>query len=459
MKKEQIRRLFYPKSVAVIGATDNSKKMGYHAFKSLLNDYSGKIYPVNPNRKEVLGLRAYSIDDIPEAPELAILAIPRDHIYESVEKLIAKGTRAFVIITAGFREAEISDGEELHRKLKDLVDRENAVVIGPNTFGMVNVDGKLNASFSPFLSKVKRGGIALVSQSGGVCHLLVPYALREGIGFSKIVGLGNRLNIDFHDILEYLEEDEETKSIALYIEGIENPRKLCSAISRIHRKKPVVAMKSGRFEKANKASKSHTGSIAGNYKIYVSALRQHGAVIADDLVELISCAKALAMQKPLLGSRIAVISLVAGLGMVSADQVEISGLKLSVFTEETKNRLFRILPPYTIRENPVDLGFIANDRELCGEVIRIVAEDKNVDGIVVNYIYSWSEDFLEVPAKEIAEAGGKKPVTVCLNYPPGYWDDIKDFLEKRGIPVYPTPELAVKSLSALREYGKMLSKE
>ncbi len=457
MKLESLKTLFNPKSVAVVGATENQKKMGCHAIISVMESFKGKIYPVNPSRDEVFGLRAYpDPESIPEPPDLAILAIPRDHIYGMVKKFIERGTRAFVIITAGFREAEISDGEVMHERLRNLVESAGAVVIGPNTFGMTDLKSGINASFTPALYKVKKGDIALVSQSGGICHLLVPYAMRYGIGFSKIVGLGNRLNVDFPEMLEYLAEDENTKSIALYIEGIENPKRMLEKIREVSRKKPVVAMKAGRFEKANKASKSHTGSMAGDYKVYTSALKQYGAVIAETLEELVSYAKALSMQKPLYGDNIAVISLVAGLGMVASDTCELIGLKVAEFSEKTREKLYEILPPYTIRDNPVDLGFVANDPELCGKAIETVADDRMVDGIVVNYIYSWSGDFLEVPVRHIIAAGKKKPMTACINYPPGVWDDVKEKLESSSVPVYPTPEIAVKGLKALRDYGRIL---
>ena len=460
MRLKSLRTLFNPKSVAVVGATENQKKMGCHAIISVMESFKGRIYPVNPSRDRIFGLKAYpDPESIPETPELAILAIPREHIYDTVKKFIDRGTRAFVIITAGFKEAEISDGKELHSKLKDLVESADAAVIGPNTFGMTDLKSEINASFTPALFKVRKGDIALVSQSGGICHLLVPYAMRHGIGFSKIVGLGNRLNVDFPEMLEYLADDENTRSIALYIEGIDTPRKMLEKIKDVHLKKPVVAMKAGRFEKANKASISHTGSMAGDYRIYVSALRQHGAVIAESLEELISYAKALSMQKPLYGDKIAVVSLVAGLGMVASDTCEMVGLKMTEFTKETKEKLYEILPPYTIRDNPVDLGFVANNPEICGEVIEAVSEDANVDGMVVNYIYSWSGNFLEVPAESIIKAGKKKPMTVCLNYPPDIWDDVKNKIEENGIPVYATPEIAVKSLKALRDYGMIISRE
>ncbi|AIY89818.1 acetyl-CoA synthetase [Geoglobus acetivorans] len=460
MKPERLKTLFNPESVAVAGATDNENKMGYHVMKSLVESFDGRIYPVNPGKDQVFGIAAYpGVEELPEAPDLAIIVIPREKIHDTVKKFIERGTGAFVIITSGFREAEMPDGGKLHEKLRNLVERANAVVIGPNTFGIVNVRRGLNASFTPALFKVRGGSIALVSQSGGICHLLAPYAMREGIGFSKIIGLGNRLNVDFPEILEYLATDDDTRCIALYIEGTENPRRMLDEIVKITRSKPVVALKAGRFEKADRASRSHTGSMAGDYRIFVSALKQYGAVVAETLEELISFAKALSMQKPMFGDRVAVVSLVAGLGMVACDTAEKCGMKLAEFSENTRSQLYELLPPYTIRDNPVDLGFVASDVELCGKAIELIAEDRNVDGIVLNYVYSWSGDFLQVPVDSIIRASGQKPMTVCLNYPPGTWDDVREKIEANGIPVYSTPEMAVKSLKALGDYGKILLRE
>jgi acyl-CoA synthetase (NDP forming) len=224
--------------------------------------------------------------------------------------------------------------------------------------------------------------------------------------------------------------------------------------------KPVVAYKAGRFRHADKAAKSHTGSLAGRYELYISAFKQAGVLIAENLVDFVSIAKALAFQPPAKGKSVAVISLVAGLGMICSDWCELEGLSLATFSEETQKKLFELLPPYTIRTNPVDLGYIANDEKLCGEVVRTIFDDERVDCVVINYIYSWSEDFLQIPVRDIVrghkESG--KPVTVCLNYPPDIWDREKKFLEDRDIPTFPTPELAAKCMAALYGYGRIREK-
>ena len=454
--------LFNPRSVALIGVSANSKKMGYHVLRSFLKSgFKGEVYPVNPSYEELFGLKVYpSLDSIPDEVDLVVIAVPQKAVFDVMEDCVRKGVKAAVVISAGFREAEIREGEEHHRRLAEIANKGNIKIIGPNTFGMVNLNANLNASFTPALSLIKKGKIALISQSGGVCHVIMPYAIKEGIGFSKIVGLGNRVNTDFHNVLEYLLHDDETKSIALYVEGIDEPRKLMLAAKEVTPYKPIVAYKAGRFQKANKAAKSHTGSLAGKYELYIAAFKQAGVIIAEDSVELVSIAKALAYQPPAKGDRVAVISLVAGLGMISADVCELKGLKLTDFTEETQKKLMELLPPYTIRTNPVDLGYVANDRELCGEVIKTVFGDENVDALVVNYIYSWSEDFLQLPVRQIIEGHKEsgKPVTMCLNFPPGFWDEEKEILEENGIPTFPTPELSAKALAGLVEYGRIKRK-
>ncbi len=368
---EAFRSVFYPESVALIGVSESSKKMGHHVLKSFLSSgFKGKVYPVNPKGGSLLGMKVYaSVKAIPDKIDLAVIAVPPEVVIEAIRDCARKGAKGAVVITAGFREAQLEKGEKLHHRLAESAARERIRVIGPNTFGLVNLDADLNASFTPAFSKLRKGPVSLVSQSGGVCHLIMPYALREGIGVNKVIGLGNRVNTDFADILYYLASDEGTRSVALYVEGIDNPKDMMKAIKEVGRVKPIVAYKGGGFRKADEAARSHTGSLAGRYDLYISAFKQFGAIVAHSLVELISCAKALAFQPPPRGRRVAVVSLVAGLGMISADSCERKGLVLAEFTAKTRQKLFRLMPAYTIRTNPVDLGYIANNTDLCGDCL------------------------------------------------------------------------------------------
>lgn len=462
MNLESLNRMFYPKGVAVIGASANPKKMGYHALKSLMNShFKGCIYLVNPKHAELFGLKAYSsITDVPDPVDLAVVAVPSTQAPSVIAECGKRGIAGAVLITAGFREADIEEGLKLHEQLAAEARRANVRIIGPNTFGFVNLHADLNAGFTPAFSALRKGPISLISQSGGVCHVLMPYAIEQNIGFSKIVGLGNRINVDFQDMLDYLTLDAETKSIALYVEGVDNLEELMAAAKRTAKVKPVIAYKTGRSKAADQASWSHTGSLAGSYQLYKTAFKQAGVLTVDDCIELVSAAKVLALQPPAKGRRVAVISLVAGLGIIAADTCENQGLTLAKFTLKTEKELKRLLPPYTIRTNPVDLGFVANNPDTCGSAIEAAASDENVDVIVLNYIYSWSEGFLELPVKWIVNAFKThgKPLVMCLRYPKGVWDVEKQKLEDNGVPTLPTPELAAKSLARLCEYGEVLEK-
>jgi acyl-CoA synthetase (NDP forming) len=457
--KEIWDSFFYPKRVVIIGASSSSKKMGYHALKSLKEcDFKGEVFVVNPKYQELLGVRCYpSLEAIPGPIDLAIMVIPSKEVIETLPQCGKKGIRCVLVITSGFSESDLFEGKELQKTLKKVAQQEGIRIIGPNTFGFVNLDGGLNASFTPSFSSLRKGGVSLLSQSGGICHLIMAYAMRENIGLNKIVGLGNRVNTDFWDLLPYLGLDESTKSIALYLEGVEEPRRLMEAIREVVKSKPLVVYKSGKSQKADEAAKSHTGSLAGPYRVYQGALKQCGAILAKDPLELISVAEALSLQNPPRAKRIAVISLVAGLGMVMADLLEENGFELASFSELTQKKLFALMPPYTIRTNPVDLGYIANNKELCGEVIKTVFEDENVDGVILSYIYSWSEDFLELPVEAIIEAMKKteKPSLMCLDTPPGIWEDERKCLKAAGLPIFTRPDLTVRALSGLWEYGRI----
>ena len=457
-------RLFNPRSVVIIGASKNPLKMGYYVAETLSTcKYKGKVYIVNPRYcgEEIHGYKVYeSIQDIPDTPDLAIIVIPSKYVPSTLEECGKKGIRYGVIISAGFREADIEEGKKLFKKARDICAKHDIRVIGPNTFGLANLSNNFGACFTPILMNIKKGGITLVSQSGGVSHSIISYSIYSNIGFSKIIGLGDRLNIDFHDILYYLAEDRETRAIALYIEGVDNLEYLREGLIHTISKKPVVVYKAGRSSVADKASRLHTGSPAGEYREYSAIFREAGAIEASSIIELVSYAKSLSMINPSPIKNIAVITLVAGLGMIAMDTVEEIGFERALFKGETIDILHKLIPPYTIRDNPVDIGIVFNDLEKVSKIIEAVASDPNVDGIVINYVYSWGERLLEIPVQKIVEINRlwKKPITMALSYPPNNmkWNRYRDYLEENGIPTYPWPDLAVKSLKAVDKYHHTL---
>ncbi|MCX8176206.1 MAG: CoA-binding protein, partial [Candidatus Bathyarchaeota archaeon] len=434
---EDFRKLFYPKSVAVIGASNNPLKMGFQCVKSLVESgFQGKIYPVNPTIDKILNLKCYpSILSIPDNVELAIITIPVTGILQAFKECALKGVGGAVIITGGFKETGREEGLKLQEELKRIADDAGIKVIGPNTFGMVNLHANLNASFTIPFSYLKRGRVAIVGQSGGVCHILAFRLHDEEIGFSKIVGVGNRCNVEFADLLEYLSEDPETEVIALYVEGVEDARRLIEVAKDVVKKKPIIVYKVG-VEESGKAVYSHTGSLAGKSEIYSSAFKQAGMVPVEDCVEFVDTIKAFCLQKPPKGKKFAVVSKEAGPSIITIDTCVKGGLTLAGFSEKTIRKIEEVVPPYTIRSNPVDLAFILADYEKHVKVLKLVLSDENVNSMI--YINIYNPD-LKLPVEEISRLAKEndKTVVACLI---GFKDvqalGKKEF-EKYNIPVYP----------------------
>jgi acyl-CoA synthetase (NDP forming) len=459
-KLQEFEAIFNPQSVAVVGASDDPAKLGYHIMKSLTTGgFSGKIFPVNPGRKEVFGLPAYASPDlIPEKVDLAIIVLPAKLIPGVLEACGRKGIKGAVLIAGGFREIEDKSGEKMQEEITQLANRAGIKVIGPNTFGMFNLHRKLNASFTPEFSRLKPGSISLISQSGGIAHLLSFLALRESIGLGKVVGLGNRCNVDFADMLEYLVEDPETKVIAMYIEGVDDPRRLMETSQRVRGRKPIIVYKAGRSQTSDKASKSHTGSLAGKYEIYQGAFRQSGMLPVESSEELLDTAKVLALCPLPRGNRVAVLSGQAGLAMVAADICEKEGLVLSPFSENIQKQINELLPPLTIRTNPVDLGPAWYNAEAMRGIIQLVLSDENIDAMIFCIVYASANIHL---TKELTELLGreskKKPILTCISAPEGIWDDDILALQNVGVVNFSTPERAAKALGNLVRYSKILS--
>lgn len=458
--KEAYRKLFYPHTVAVVGASEKVDKLGYHCMKSLVTrGFRGRIYPINPKAVEVFGLKAYaSISEVPEMVDLVIVAVSASIVPSIIDQCKQKGVGGIAMITAGFKEIEDPEGEKLQEEVAKVATEAGIRVIGPNTFGFLNLHWNLNASFTPELSNVPKGGISLVSQSGGICHLMIPLLARseKAIGFAKVIGLGNRANTDFSDILAYLSEDPETQLIMIFIEGTERARDMHRTLMSLRGVKPVVAYKAGRSEIADMASRSHTGSLSGSYGIYRSAFRQAGVIWSWSTEGLIDISKALLMLPIPKGKRIGILSAQAGPGIVATDACSKMGLEIASFSERTEGRIKEILPPLSHRGNPVDLGPAWYDWEACRDVIEAVVEDPNVDAMMIFAAYASANEpllghLVEV-LKYVREDKGK-PLVTCFPSPPGIWEEEKAAIENRKIPVFPTPERAIQALAGLVELG------
>ena len=452
--------IFGPRSVAVIGASDNPGKLGFHVMKSLTQGkYPGKIYPVNPGKGEIFGIKTFgSLLHVPEPVDLSVIVLPAMQVPETIRACETKGVAGIVLITAGFKEIEDEKGEALQKEITDLADQSGIPIIGPNTFGIVNLHLPMNASFTPEFSFVKKGKTSLISQSGGMSHLMAFLSMEYRIGLSKIVGLGNRCNVDFADMVDYLVSDPETEVIAMYLEGIDHPRRLMEAAKRARGRKPVLAYKVGRSRVSDRASQFHTGSLAGRHEIYEGAFRQAGVLTVESSEELLDTAKALALCPLPLGRCVAVLSGQAGPGMAACDIVEAGGLTLGAFTGKTRRRIEELLPPLAIRSNPVDMGPAWYDSEATKGILDAVLEDEGIDAVILCVMFASANRASAGVLSDLfrGRAGGK-PVLCCFSSPAGIWDEEIDRLEASGVPNYPTPERAARSLVNLVRFTAALT--
>jgi acyl-CoA synthetase (NDP forming) len=419
--------------------------------------YPGRIYPVNPGKDEILGIKTYpSLFRVQDTVDLSIIVLPAEQVPGIIKECQEKGVRGIVLITAGFKEIEDTRGEILQKEITELADQFGIKIIGPNTFGIVNLHLPLNASFTPEFSLVEKGGISFVSQSGGMSHLMAFLSLHNKVGFSKIIGLGNRCNVDFAEMVEYLIKDTQTKVIAMYMEGIDQPKRLMEVAKRGNREKPILAYKVGRSATSDKASQFHTGSLAGKHEIYEGALKQAGILTAGSSEELLDTAKALTMCPLPQGKKVAVLSGQAGPGMAACDVCELEGLMIPPFSTETQKRVEELLPPLALRTNPVDMGPAWYDSVAIKGIVQTVLEDKNIDAMLLCIMFaSANRSAVGTLADLLLEKKLNKPILCCFSSPAGIWDHEIRRLERYGIPNYPTPERAAKTLVNLYRYKKI----
>jgi len=452
--------LFNPKSVAVIGASDNPGKLGSHVMRSLTEGkYSGRIFPVNPGKSEMFGMKTYpSLFQIPESVDLSVIVLPAEQVPKTVVECGEKGVKGIVLITAGFREIEDERGDALQTEIAELASSSGIKIIGPNTFGIVNLHLPLNASFTPEFSRVDKGGVSLVSQSGGMSHLIAFLSLQNKVGMSKIIGLGNRCNVDFAETVEYLIQDPQTRVIAMYLEGIDQPRRLMEVAKLGNGEKPILAYKVGRSPTSDRASQFHTGSLAGKHEVYEGAFKQAGILTLGSSEELLDTAKAMTLCPLPAGNRVAVLSGQAGPGMAACDVCEMEGLTISPFSPEIQKKVEELLPPLAIRTNPVDMGPAWYDSAATQGIVKTVLEDRKIDAVLLCVMFaSANRSVARVLTDLLSERRPDKPILCCFSSPPGIWDDEMKQLEGSGIPNYPTPERAAKALSNLYRFHKRRS--
>ena len=373
--------IFTPKSVALIGATETAGSLGRTLMWNLLtNPFGGAVYPVNPKRSNVLGVRAFpSVGAVPELVDLAVIATPAPSVPAVVAECVKAGVRGAIIISAGFKEVG-PDGVELERQVLEEARRGQLRLIGPNCLGVMNPKSGLNATFASEMALP--GSIAFVSQSGALCTSVLDWSLREHVGFSAFVSVGSMLDVGWGDLIQYLGDDLRTRSILIYMETIGDARGFLSAAREVALQKPIVVIKPGRTEAAARAAASHTGSLAGSDDVLDAALRRCGVLRVQTISELFSMAEALGKQPRPRGPRLAIVTNAGGPAVIATDALMLEGGQLAELAPETLAALDGILPSHWSHGNPVDvLGDADPDRY--ARAVEIVARDPDSDGLLV----------------------------------------------------------------------------
>jgi acetyl coenzyme A synthetase (ADP forming)-like protein len=446
-----LSKVFEPDSIVVIGASSNREKWGYRILDNIVSGgYAGAVYPVNPNEGEVLGMRCYpSVLDLPHRVDLGIIAVPAGSVPSVLEECGRQGVRGVVIVSAGF--SEIGD-RKLENRVRDIARDYEMRMIGPNTFGFINTHLHLNASIIPEMPE--KGGISFVTQSGTFGLALVDWAASQQMGLHLVVGVGNKADVDDSDILEHLSDDRNTKTIMMYIEGIERGRRFIDVASGI--RKPVIALKTGRSRAGSKAALSHTGSLAGTDRIYDGAFKQAGVIRARVIEELFDSALALSISPPA-DDGIGIISNGGGAAILAADLCEDLGLHLPDLSERTVRMLAGVLPAIATPANPLDTAGDGS-YEMFKDVTDIMLSDPGINALLVIYVHAGMVDPC-LPAEAVIDArrGCDKPVITSWIGGKGLGTAVQR-LEENRIPNYPLPERAVVALNNLVRYKRILKK-
>jgi acetyltransferase len=448
MGTNKLKDIFHPKSIAVIGASNNLQKVGYGVFKNVLS-YNGKIFPINKKHDKILGKKAYkSILDVKENIDLVIIATPSNSVLSLVNECVTKKVKAIIIMSSGFKEIG-KKGEVLCNKILNIARKNNVRVMGPNCMGFINPYLNLNASFAN--NKLKKGNIAFISQSGALGSSALDWALNHDLGFSFFASLGSMIDISFNDLIDYLGNDSNTQSIVIYMESLTDARKFMSAARAFSKTKPIIVLKSGRSDAGAIAARSHTGSLAGNDEVFDSAFIRAGIVRVNETDDLFDCAKTLSKQNKPKGKRLAIVTNAGGPGVLSTDTLVNRGGEIANLSKKTIQKLNRILPNNWSHANPVDILGDANANDY-KKSIEICLNDENVDGVLVLLTPQTMTDSVKI-AKVIASIKHDKPILASFMGGPSV-NKGKEILEKGNIPTFPYPERAVKAFIYLYDYSK-----
>jgi acetyltransferase len=443
--------MFVPESVAVIGATSRPGTVGRSILENLLHGkFQGKVYAVNANHPEVLGLKTYaSIRDIPGTVDLAIVATPATTVPQLIGECVDAGAKSAIVISAGFRERG-AEGAALERQIQEQLQRSSSSMrlIGPNCLGIMNPTTGLNATFVK--EAPKAGNVAFLSQSGALLVAILDWSAREQVGFSAIVSTGSMLDVDWGDLIYYFGDDPHTKSILIYMESVGDARSFLSAAREVALSKPIIVIKAGRSEAASRAAASHTGALTGSDLVLDAAFRRSGVLRVHNIADLFYMAEVLSRQPRPKGPRLTILTNAGGPGVLATDSLVANGGELAELSPESLRRLDEFLPPNWSHNNPIDV-LADTDSERFARALEIASQDPNSDGLLVILVPQAMADPSQVAERMKAYAKGPKPVLACWmggnSVAAG-----EAILNSAGIPTFSYPDTAARAFTYMWRY-------
>jgi len=474
--REELKPFFDPRSIAVVGASPIAHKVGNIIIHNLIENkerglLKAELFPVNPKYATILGEKCYaSLRDLPQDVETLVVVIPAQGVPGVIEEGALKNARAAIVISSGFGEV---GNTGLAEKLADARRETGIRIIGPNCLGIYDPYSGMDTLFLPEVKMLSSGRevvatprplpgyISLISQSGAFGIAALDYMAGKMMGVRTFVSLGNRVDVDEHELLDFFRGDEKTKVVLLYVEGLRSGREFLTAARQFTRSKPIVALKSGRTEAGARAAVSHTAALAGVDKIYDAAFAQSGVVRAQTLEEFFDMARALMLQGPAPGRRIAIVTNAGGPGIITADTCAESGLRVDRLSENTLGKLAAMKARGELLEistgtNPIDLSGQGTS-EMFAKVLRVLMDDPEVDGVIV-MAFHHAPPILDDAVQAIAEThkGCTKPIAACDIGGTEMAQEFRARFEKYGVPAYETPERAARAMFALVRYGQYL---
>ena len=454
-----MKHFMEPKSVAIIGISRRSGPGSYNLMENMINyGYKCKIFPINPNAEEILGIKAYpNVKDVGQEIDLAIISLPRDLVVKSITECIEAGVRAIIVVTQGFADADVK-GKELQLEMVTAARHNGVRILGPNTLGVVNNFNRFTTSFMPMTRE--KAPVGLICQSG---VFFVGAAVFSG-QIGKGVDIGNACDIGFCEPLEYLGYDPDIKIIAIHMEGLEQTRRFLSLAARIAEEKPILVFKTGQSEAGAKAAASHSGAMAGHYQINKAALKQAGLLFLDKDGQMSDAVRTLLQQPTMKGNRIAVITPTGAGGIMASDALENHGLELASLSEKTISKIADLSPEWMPLGNPLDLwpAIMRHGlKDVYAGAVDAVIDDPNVDGILCLAIAPELPDFAFLDASEdvnkVVPEERQKPVVGWL-YGPKVKEIRERFEKEKKVTVFQTIEKAAWSLSLLRERQRFIER-